>query len=111
MKWYISLLLVLVAVVAISGCIGSEASKVQVKVDYPGYWEGSYADDSGSQSISGTGSKTYDLPGDTTFVSVTAQKMDESSDKLTVQILKDGQVVAEKSTTAPYGIADVSATL
>ena len=54
---------------------------------------------------------TFDIPSNTTFVSVTAQKMDESSDKLTVQILKDGQVVAEKSTTAPYGVADVSTTL
>ena len=42
---------------------------------------------------------------------LTHRKKDGSSNELTIQILKDGKVVKESSTTAEYGVAQVSASV
>jgi len=85
-------------------------NKIQVQVDYPGYWEGTYGDENGDQSVSGTGPQTFDVPDNPSIVSALFQKMDGGSENLTVRILKNGEVLAERSTNADYGIADVCVT-
>lgn len=83
----------------------------QVKIIYDGEWSGAAGDVSSINSISGSGDETIDMPDDASFISANAQKKDGSSNELTIQILKDGKVVKESSTTAEYGVAQVSASV
>lgn len=84
-------------------------SGYQVKVIYDGSWSGAAGGTDSINSYDGTGDETIDL-GDVPYgiVSANAQKQDGSSDKLTIQILKDGKVVKEGSTSAAYGVAQVT---
>lgn len=81
---------------------------LQVKVIYPGKWTGTIYDSS-TRSISGTGTKTFDIENEYSRIDVSATKKDGSNEELTVQILKNGIVMEESSTTAEYGYASVSA--
>ena len=83
----------------------------QVKIIYDGEWSGAAGDVSSINSISGSGDETIDMPDDASLISSNAQKKDGSSNELTIQILKDGKVVKESSTTAEYGVAQVSASV
>ena len=83
----------------------------QVKIIYDGEWSGAAGDVSSINSISGSGDETIDMPDDASLISANAQKQDGSSNELTIQILKDGKVVKESSTTAEYGVAQVSASV
>lgn len=87
---------------------GEQVTGKQVKIIYDGEWSGAAGDAGSINSISGSGDKTIDIPDDANIISANAQKKDSSSDKLTVQILKDGEVVKESSTTAEYGVAQVA---
>lgn len=78
------------------------------KVLYDGEWQGSISAGGSSKSIEGTGTKTVSIDGSPDIISGNAQKQDDSSAKLTVQILNNGEVVKETSTTAEYGVAQVS---
>ena len=78
------------------------------KVNYEGEWQGSLNAGGSARSIDGTGSKKVELEGSPSIIAGNAQKKDDSSQKLTVQILKNGEVVKEASTTAEYGMAQVS---
>lgn len=91
-----------------SGSDGSSGSTFEVKVEYNGEWQGSVSAGGSSRSIEGTGSKTIDIDGSPDIISANAQKEDDSSDELTIKILKDGKVVKEASTTAEYGVAQVT---
>ena len=83
----------------------------QVKIIYDGEWSGAAGDVSSINSISGSGDETIDMPDDASLISANAQKKDGSRNELTIQILKDGKVVKESSTTAEYGVAQVSASV
>jgi hypothetical protein len=63
---------------------------------------------SGSQSVDGTGSKTFTMSGNPNIVSAVFQKSGDGSGTLTVNIIKDGQIVETKSTSAAYGVVSVS---
>lgn len=80
------------------------------KVIYDGEWQGAVNAGGSMQSIDGTGTREVAIDGSPTIISGNAQKQDDSSKKLTVQILKNGEVVKEASTTAAYGMAQVSYT-
>ena len=83
------------------------ASGIQVKVSYSGSWQGSYGDESGQQSVDGSGTKTFDM-GSPNIVSAVFQKMNGGHGTLTVEIIEDGTVVESKSTSAAYGVVTVS---
>lgn len=87
---------------------GAGESTFEVRVQYSGEWQGSIGTGGSVRSIDGTGSKTIAVEGSPTAISVNAQKQDDGSDELTVQILKDGEVVKEASTTAEYGVAQTT---
>ncbi|QZX99179.1 hypothetical protein [Halobaculum rubrum] len=87
---------------------GSEESPFSVRIQYNAAWQGSISTGESSRSISGTGSRTIDIDGSPNVITVNAQKQDGSDEKLTVQILESGDVVKETSTTAGYGVAQVS---
>jgi len=81
----------------------------QVRIESSGHWEGSYGDVTGHSSIEGYGSKTYDLFSPNAIIAAVIQKSDSGSGTLTVQILKDGKILKQGSTTASYGIVSVGA--
>jgi hypothetical protein len=111
------------AVVLMGGNIGSsnnsQGNQVQIKVTYTGDWKGSYTDLSQTVSWDGTGDKTVTLTrpsgnaGLTWIVSANAQKYDgDPTGTLTISILKmDGTVIKTASTSADYGLAQVSTTI
>ena len=90
------------------GCVDSDDSETEVtfKIIYTGSWSGSLGGEGSSRSVSGSGTKTFTETG--SIFSAAIQKDDDSTNKLTVQIIHDGDVVEESSTTAAYGIASVS---
>lgn len=88
----------------------SGGSSFQIRVQYDGQWQGSVGTGGSTRSIDGNSSNTIDIEGAPTTIAVNAQKQDDGSGKLTVQILKDGEVVKEASTTAEYGVAQVTYT-
>lgn len=88
----------------------SNDQDIEVRVQYEGDWSGSISAGGQSRSVEGSGAKTIGVEAsDAMVVSANAQKDDDSDRELTIQILIDGEVVQESSTTAEYGIASVTA--
>lgn len=85
-----------------------------IEIIYDHAWSGSMVVtlDDGSdttQSIEGTGQKTYPLEQtNVQIISFNAQKRDNSSDRLIGRILRNGKTVAEETTTAEYGVIQLS---
>lgn len=87
----------------------AQASGVQVKIIYEGSWSGNIATAGASSSYDGTGDETIDVNASSfDIVSAVIQKTDSDSSELKVQIIKDGKVVKESSTSAEYGVVSVS---
>jgi len=80
--------------------------KYEIKIIYGGEWQGSIGDATGSKSIEGFGSRSYEIDG--IFPTVVIQKMEDNNNILTVQILKNGTLLKEESTSASYGVAMVT---
>ena len=81
----------------------------QVKIIYSGRWYAKFGDPNYLQEKSGSGDIVISLDNaawDKIYVNV--QKYDSSSENLTVQILRNGEVVAENSTTNPTGGVTIS---
>lgn len=91
-----------------SGEASTQQSGYSVRIQYSGDWQGSIATGGQSRSVEGSGTTTYDISGDPFVISANAQKMDSGGGTLTVQIVEDGQVVRETSTSASYGVAQTS---
>lgn len=94
----------------------SRVTQIQIKVEYSGSWQGVRGDISTLESWSGTGSKTVTLnrPSDASIwiISANAQKLDGSADALRIMITKtDGTILREGSTTAAYGVAQITYTI
>lgn len=70
--------------------------------------QGSISAGGSAQSVDGSGSDTIAVDGSPSGISANAQKGDDSSSTLTIQILKDGEVVKESSTSAEYGMAQIT---
>jgi len=87
---------------------GTSETTFEVRISYSGEWQGSLGEDGSIQSVDGSGTRTFTVDGEPSVISANAQKQDDSSETLTVQILKDGEVVKEASTSAEYGVAQVS---
>ena len=93
---------------------GPSQDSFAVEIVYDHAWAGSMVItlDDGSdsnQSIGGNGPKT--IPIDQTgvqIISFNAQKQDNSSDRLIGRILRNGEVVVEETTTAAYGVIQLS---
>jgi len=77
-------------------------------------FSGSYGSISSSQqSVDGSTPQDYEVPIKTGFgqldvVSATMQKQAQDDSQLTVQIVSDGQVKKEASTTAQFGVVNVT---
>lgn len=87
----------------------NQAKGVQVKIIADGSWSGSIGSGSSQSSYDGTGEKTIDIDNSGfNIVSAAIQKKSGDSSELKVQILKDGKVLKEASTTAEYGVVSLS---
>ena len=94
----------------ISSTNGNEG--VQIKITYPGEWMASVGDESTGTTYTGTGDEVIQIyePG-YDVIAAAVQKQDGSSDKLKVQIIRDGKVLDSESTSKEYGVVTVSALL
>ena len=79
----------------------------QVKIITEDKWTCAAGAEGSSSSYQGKGNKTIDI-GEANIVSANAQKKSKNSKELKIQLLKDGEVRKESSTTAEYGIASVT---
>lgn len=86
----------------------SSGDGYQVRISYDGEWSGAIGKEGTTRSVDGSGTETFDIEGDPFIVSGNAQKQDAGSGELTIQILEDGEVISEQSTTAEYGVASTS---
>lgn len=92
-----------------------------VEVEYSGNWQGSFGTESGQRSASrrsasfgapeGFDTSYVNIDGDANIVSANAQKQDDSNDELTIRIINKNGVYAEQSTSADYGVAQVTANI
>lgn len=94
-----------------SGGNSDKKSGYKVKISYKGDWSGSLGGDGSQRSVDGSGTETFDIKGNPMVISANAQKQDTGSGTLTIQIVKDGEVVKESTTDADYGVASVSVTV
>jgi hypothetical protein len=85
-----------------------QSSSYQVRISYDGEWSGSIGGDGSSRTVDGSGTETFDVDGDPFIVSANGQKQDDSSGELSVEILQDGEVIARETTSAEYGLAQVT---
>ena len=92
---------------ALSGLLSGPSHKpVSIQISYSGSWTGSIGDENGQKSISGTGSRAYDMAGG--IVTAVIQKGEDNTQVLTVEILEGDNVVETQSTSAAYGVVSVS---
>ena len=80
----------------------------QVRIIYDGDYSGTIAGDGSSRTVDGTGTRTFDVQGNPFIVSANARKRDDGSGTLTVQVLQGGEVIAQRTTSAEYGVAQVT---
>ncbi len=94
----------IVAVVIFAWYGKDSASETQIEIEYPGPWIGGYGvDDDDSMSFKGTGNKIFTISDMKYSIGGYFKKRDNSSETLTVNIIKDGEVVWSKSTTDVFG--------
>lgn len=89
------------------------SSGVVVRVTGSGAFSGNYGTLDSSRTVDGVAPTEYQVDVDTGFlsmdsVSAVMQKNGSDSSELGVQIVVDGEVVKETSTTAEYGVAQVN---
>jgi hypothetical protein len=87
-------------------------SSYSIRIDYRGSWQGAVSLTGGgsstSETVSGSGPTTIEITGEPDIISANAQKQDGGGGTLTIQIRHDGEIVAQASTSAEYGVAQVS---
>jgi len=96
-----------------SGSATDDGATVEIRVSYDGAWTGNVGVADGGRSVEGTGIESFAIDVDPSFDSVSAvfQKDDEGTGTMTVRIIEDGTVVAERSTSAEFGTVSVSHTV
>jgi hypothetical protein len=81
---------------------------VVVTISATSSWQGNIGDKTGSRSIEGSGSQTFNLGASPGYVSVAVSKGFNSTGTLTVQILRGNKVVETQSTSAEAGMVTLS---
>ncbi|MCK9631972.1 MAG: zinc ribbon domain-containing protein [Methanoregula sp.] len=83
------------------------ASGVWVHILYVNEFKGTAGTAGNQAEIYGAGEKFYQIPTSEGVVVVSIQKLDGSSEKLTVEVYKDGEMISSKSSTVPKGFVEV----
>ncbi|MBE6511942.1 MAG: hypothetical protein E7Z75_02155 [Methanobrevibacter olleyae] len=98
-------ILAIIAVVAFGG-IGTGS---QVKVTYNGPWSGVIHDGNTVKVIRGYGNQTFDLDcDDSDVIHTQISKQDAGFGDLKVQILRNGEVVKQSTSSIPYGFVTLT---
>jgi hypothetical protein len=84
---------------------------VWIRVIYPDKFTGFVGTPGNQADVADTGDKFYQIPTSVGIVVASIQKADGSSDLLTVDVYKDGNLVMQKSTVTPNGVVEVQADL
>lgn len=106
----VTIIVVLVAIIVVFVMFGGLGERgVVVEFSSNGTWAGTISDDSGYTTVSGTGRQTYRVS-DQGSITVVGTLMDMNS-YLTIKIIDNGKVVAEKTTNMPFFPLMVSATV
>lgn len=124
---HIGLLVLVIGLVAVSGCTSSNNSNsnsngnssssnasasndVNIVVSYSGSWAVDVSGPFGYRSLSGTGDQTNNIGSVSGSVTAAARKTEGGNGLLTVSITKGGKTLASQSTSAPWGGATAVAT-
>ena len=84
-------------------------SDIQIRITCDCDWHGRVGVGSSQASYSGSGDKLINLDGDSSeIVAAVVQKQDSGNGKLKVEIIKDGKVVKDASTTSEYGVVSLA---
>lgn len=86
-------------------------SGVWVRINYPNEFTASVGTAGAVDTVRNTGEQFYRISTSTGTVVATVQKVDGSGDLLTVELYKDGELVAKRMTTAPKGIIEIQESL
>ncbi|MDD4137044.1 MAG: hypothetical protein PHT99_04000 [Methanoregula sp.] len=84
---------------------------VWVHVIYANQYTGSVGLPGNQADISGSGERFFQVPTSEGIVVAAIQKSDGSSDKLTIEVYKNGEIVDQSSTVTPKGIAEIQVNL
>ena len=76
---------------------------VWVRVEYPGNFYGNIGARGRNIEVNSSGIQWYQLPVVNATIDGTITKRDGSSDKMLVEIYKDGKLISRKITKSPYG--------
>lgn len=85
-----------------------EIPPVEVVINYWSDWSGHISTEDTGASVQGPGQTSATIDGYPETVSVVAQKEDDFVDPITAEIYVDGNLAAEQSSTAEYGVVRVS---
>ena len=80
---------------------------VWVRVAYPGTFTGSIGTPGDIREVTNSGDLFYQISTTNGTVAVSLQKMDGSSDKLLIEVYKNGAMVKQDSSVAPKGIVEI----
>jgi hypothetical protein len=83
---------------------------VWVRVQYPGNFYGNIGARGRNIEVNSSGIQWYQLPVVNTTIDGIITKRDGSSDKMLVEIYKDGKLISRKSTKSPYGSIELLGT-
>jgi len=108
MRYELGVILISCIIVSLAGCTstGGDTSNYEARIYYNGHWTGTLDVDGNTRSIEGTGFTTIPINNPKHLITVKIQKMDDSRDKLQVEVLKRGSMEGFGSTTEPYGIVE-----
>jgi hypothetical protein len=87
------------------------AQNVWVHIIYDGEYTGTYGIAGSVNPVADKGEKLIQVPTSDGIVVASIQKVDGSSDKLTVEVFKDGKLMQQRSTVSPKGIVEIQADL
>lgn len=83
---------------------------VWVRVQYPGNFYGNIGARGRTIEVNSSGMQWYQVPVVDPTIDGTITKRDGSSDKMLVEIYKDGKLISRKSTKSPYGSIELLGT-
>ncbi len=98
------LFLIVISILIPAASAGTITS--QISITYNGSWRGTVGVDGNSYTVEGSGDKTYEMEGRNVVAQI--GKQDNSSNPLTLRILRKGVEYKNETTTAANGVVRVN---
>lgn len=84
---------------------------VWIRINYANEFSGSVGTPGALREVTASGETYYQISTSTGTVVANIQKNDGSADRMTVALYKDGDLITEKSTSAPLGLIEIQVSL